>query len=60
MIDEVRNQQCQWASDILPNKGRKLNFERPFLDGANEGRQRTAHGQVEAKTKPPAGGRVCF
>eukprot|EP00959_Pyramimonas_sp_CCMP1952_P145452 3045201-Pyramimonas_sp.AAC.1 len=35
----------------MENRGCELKFERPFLGGANDGRKRAAHGQVEAKTK---------
>eukprot|EP00959_Pyramimonas_sp_CCMP1952_P068335 1426242-Pyramimonas_sp.AAC.2 len=41
------------AWEYFENSGCKLKFERPFLDGANEGGKRAAHGQVGAKTMPP-------
>eukprot|EP00959_Pyramimonas_sp_CCMP1952_P123268 2577222-Pyramimonas_sp.AAC.1 len=38
----------------MESRGCKLALEHPFLDGANEGRKRAAHGQAEAEAKPPA------
>eukprot|EP00959_Pyramimonas_sp_CCMP1952_P167729 3505450-Pyramimonas_sp.AAC.1 len=79
LVDEVRNQQCEWVPDTVPiewqdnsspyieydssmedareyleSKGRKLEFSRPFLDGAEERNNQLAQRSKEVKAKPPA------